>query len=90
MIKQSILSIYLSIYYSRIEASRGAGAQSVTVKSTGFDPHTRKGNIFFHLYFHFCVKAKRGVEFRHSTRKCLNTRFPLPTLLCAGNSVKLF
>ena len=32
------------------------------------------------------VKAKRGVEVRHST---LNTRFPLPTLLCAEYSVKL-
>ena len=46
------------------------------------------------------LEAKRGVEFCHSTRKasrnqqkvgmeCLNTRFPLPTLLCAGYSVKL-
>ena len=44
------------------------------------------------------VEVKRGVEFCHSTRnasiirgtECLNTRFPLPTLLCAGDSVKLF
>ena len=42
------------------------------------------------------VEAKRGVEFCHSTRnfpkirqKVGNTRFPLPTLLCAGYSVKL-
>ena len=45
------------------------------------------------------VEVKRGVEFCHLTRtpefgrkwgtECLNTRFPLPTLLCAGHSVKL-
>ena len=45
------------------------------------------------------VEVKRGVEFCHSIRKasrirqkvgteCLNTRFPLPTLLWAGYSVK--
>ena len=35
-----------------IEASRDAGAQSVTVKSTGcgFDPHSRKLNIYLHLF----------------------------------------
>ena len=62
----------------------------MTIKSTrcGFDPG---------------VETKRGVEFRHSTSKhamppelggkwgteCLNTMFPLPTLLCAGYKVKL-
>ena len=46
------------------------------------------------------VEVKRGVEFCHSTRnasrirqkvgtECLSTRFPLPTLLCAGYSVML-
>ena len=47
------------------------------------------------------IEAKRGVEFCHSARnafrirrkdsgpECLNTRFPLLTLLCAGYSVKL-
>ena len=50
------------------------------------------------------VEAKRGVEFHLSTvntqylylglggkweTECLNTRFPLPTLLCAGYSMKL-
>ena len=41
--------IYIVIY----EASRGAGTQSVTVKLTGcgFDPHSRKRNIYLHLYF---------------------------------------
>ena len=38
-----------------IEAIRGAGAQSVTVKPTGcgFDPHSRRWNIYLNLYFHF-------------------------------------
>ena len=40
------------------------------------------------------VEVKRGFEFCHSTRnasriQCLNTRFPLPTVLCAGYNVKL-
>ena len=49
------------------EAGHGAQAQSVTVKSTscGFDPHSRKWNIYLHLYFHFFAlvwgKARRWV-----------------------------
>ena len=38
------------------------------------------------------VEDKRGVEFCHSRKwgsECLNTRFPLPTLQCAGYSVKM-
>ena len=37
------------------EAGRGAAARGVTAKATGceFDPHSRKLNIYFHLYFHF-------------------------------------
>ena len=40
---------------NQIEASRGAEGQSVTVRSTssGFDPHSRKGNIYLHLYLNF-------------------------------------
>ena len=55
-----------------LEASRGAEAQSVTVKSTGcgFDPHSRKWYIY--LRFHFW-EAKRGIEFRHSTRNASRT-----------------
>ena len=36
-------------------------AQSVTVKSTGrgFDPHSRKLNIYLHLYFHFLASVSR-------------------------------
>ena len=38
-----------------IEPGRGAVAQSVTVKAIGcgFDPHSRKLNIYLNLYFHF-------------------------------------
>ena len=36
------------------------------------------------LFLRSGVKAKRGVEYLHSTRNGLNTRSPLPTLLCAG------
>ena len=50
----------------------------LNVKSNGcgFDHHSRKLNIYLNLYFHF-------------TTECFNTRFPLPSLLCVGYSVKL-
>ena len=86
-------------------SSRGAGAQSVTVKSTGcgFDPHPRKINIYLHLYFHFIALVSRlNAALSSATQhtmplelggkwgtECLNARFPLSTLLCAGYSVKL-
>ena len=88
------------------ETSRGAAARSVTVKPTGcgFDPHSRRRNIYLYLYFHFFALVSRlnaalssvtqhamPPEFgRKWGTECLNTRFPLPTLLCAGYSVKLF
>ena len=42
------------------EASRGAEAQSVTVKSTGcgFDPHSRN-EIFIFFYIHFFALMSR-------------------------------
>ena len=57
--------LYLTYFY--MEASRGAAAQSVTVKPTGcgFDPHSRGWNIYLNF---IGVDAKRGVEFCHSTR----------------------
>ena len=86
-----------------IKASRGAEAQNVTVKSTGcgFDPHSRKRNIY--LYFHFfALVSRRSAVLSLATQYAmppefggkwgsenLNTRFPLPTLLCARCSVKL-
>ena len=87
------------------EASRGTAARSVTVKPTGcgFDPHSRRCNIYLNLYFHFLALVSRTSAALSSTTQqampaefgrkwgteCLNTRFPLPTLLCAGYSVKL-
>ena len=46
------------------EASRGAGAQSVTVKPTGcgFDPHSRRWNIYFNLYFHFIALVSNTAQ----------------------------
>ena len=69
----------------------------------GFDPHSRRCNIYLNLYFYFLrsgVQAKRSVEFCHLIRNVSGIRqkvgngvsfttFPLPTLLCAGYSVKL-
>ena len=42
-------------------ASRGAAAQSVTVKPTGygFDLHSRRRNIYLNLYFHFFALVSR-------------------------------
>ena len=80
----------------RFEASRGAGAQSVTVKPTGcgFDLRSRRWNIYLILYFHFFALVSQHAMPPELGRKwwteCLNTRFPLPTLLCPGYSVKLF
>ena len=88
-----------------LEASRGAGAQSVTVKPTGcgLDSHSRRWNIYLNLYFHFVALVSRQSAALSSVTQqaippefgrmwgteCLNTRLPLPTRLCAGNSVKL-
>ena len=43
------------------DASRGTGAQIVTVKSAGyrFDPHSRRWNICWNLYFHFFTLVSR-------------------------------
>ena len=86
-------------------ASRGAAARGVTVKPTGcgFDPHSRRWNICLNLYFHFfALVSKLSAALSSATQhamppefsrkwgtECLNTRFPLATLLCAGYSVKL-
>ena len=61
----------------------------MTVKSTGcgFDPYSRKINVYLHLYFHFFALMSRplntqclpmpklGGKWR---TECLNTRFPFP------------
>ena len=99
---QSIISLSITLNNDEAsQASRGSGAPcACKLTGCGFDPYSRRGNIYLHLYFHFFAlmsRGKRGVEFRHSTRnasrkwgtECLNTRFPLHTLLCMGYSVKL-
>ena len=73
------------------EASRSAGAQSVTVNATGcrFNPHSKKRNIYFNLYFHFFALVSRQCASLSSKFEpsefggkwgtvCLNNRFPLP------------
>ena len=96
-------SIFCNI--KKNEASRGAAAQSVNLKPTGcrFDPHSRRWNIYLNLYYHFFDLVSRqnaalSTATQHAMppesgrklgKECLNTRFPLPTLLYAGYSVKL-
>ena len=99
-------NIIIHIYNEIKEARRGVDAQSVVVKSTGcgFDPHSRKWNIYLNLYFHFFALSlsRQSAAMSSATQHtmppkfggkwgtaCLNTGFPLPTLLCAGYSVKL-
>ena len=70
---------YLVIIEYVVEASRGATAQGVTVKPTGcgFDPLSRRWNIYLNLYFHFLrssVEDKGGVEFCYSTRNASRIR----------------
>ena len=69
----------------------------------GFDPHSRN-EIFIYIYIFISSLGCRGESAALSFAiqyamppeiggkwgtECLNTRFPLPTLLCAGYSVKL-
>ena len=79
--------------------------RGVTVKPTGcgFDPHSRRWNIYLNLYLHFfALMSRLSAALSSATQhamppefgrkwgtECLKTRFPLPTLLCAGYSVKL-
>ena len=100
-----IFQIIFLTQYGKYEAGRGAAARGVTAKPTGcgFDPHSRRWNIYLNLYFHFfALMSRLSAALSSATQhamppefgrkwgtECLNTRFPLPTLLCAGNSVKL-
>ena len=86
-----------------LEASRGAGAQNVSVKPIryGFDPHSRRGNIYLNLYFQFfALVSRQNAALSSATQhamppefgrkwgtECLNARFPLPSLMCSGYSV---
>ena len=87
------------------EASLGAGAQSVTTKSTVWvRSPLEEMKYLFTFIFSF---LRSGVEAKSAAlssapqhamlpelggkwvTECLNTRFPPPTLLCARYSVKL-
>ena len=104
------INIFISIYFYFhfflfIEADLGAVTQSVTVKPTGcgFDPHSRRWNIYLNLYFYFFPLVSRQIAALSSATQhamppesgrkwgteCSNNRFPLPTLLCAGYSMRL-
>ena len=56
-----LLFIIILLYSIYIEASRGAEAQSMMIKPTGcgFDPHSRRWNIYLHSYFHFFALVSR-------------------------------
>ena len=99
-----IFSYYysISIFIWGQSWSRGT---KCACKSTGceFDPHSRRWNIYLNLYFHFFALVSRQSAASSSATQhamlseidvkwgteCLNTRFPLPTQLCAGYSMKL-
>ena len=73
------------------EASRGAGAQSVTAKLTGCGVDLEEMKYILKFIFLFRrsgVEAKHGVELCHSTMPPEFGRIPA-ILLCAGYSVKL-
>ena len=80
--------------FNILETSRSVEAQSVTVKPSGcgFDPHSRRRNIYLNLYFHFfALVSRQNAALSSATQhamppefgrkwgtECLNTRFPLP------------
>ena len=66
------------LFFNTIETSRGAGAQSVTAKSTGcgFDPYSRKRNISLHLYFHFfALVAKQSAAQSSAIQHAMPVKF---------------
>ena len=68
-----------------IEASRGAGAQSVTEKLTGcgFEPRPEEMKyLFIFLLLRSGVEAKRGVDFRHSTHNASRTQRKVGNRVC--------
>ena len=93
MVKKKIIRSF-----TIFEASSGAAAQIVTVKPTGcgFDPQSRRWNIYLNLYFHFFALVSRqsaalSSAIQHamspdSGRKCdcktdwLWVRFPLEAM----------
>ena len=60
------------------EASRGAVAQSVTVKQIGcgFDPHSKRWNIYLNLYFHFfALVSKQSAALSSATQHAMPPEF---------------
>ena len=99
-IRWSLFVIFIILFLNS-----GAGEQNVTVNAIGcrFDSHSTKWNIYLNLYFHFFTlvsmqNAALSSVTQHAmptglrlnwVTECLNARFPLPTLLCAGYNMKL-
>ena len=92
---------YILVYFEAVVAQGHENVTSLT--GCGFDPHSRKWNIYINLYFYlFALVSRQRAELssdaQHATLpnfgekwgvECLNTRFPLPTLLCEEYIVKL-
>ena len=60
-----------------LEASRGTGAQSVTVNQVVVGSIPSQGDeifIYIYIFIRSGVEAKRGVKFRHSTRNATRIR----------------
>ena len=87
---QDINNIFFD--YIFLEASRGAGAQSVPVVGSIL---TRGGEILIYIsslwYRHKGAALSSATQHampserhRNSGTECLNTRFPLRTMLCCG------
>ena len=60
------------------EASRGAAAQSVTVKPTGcgFDPLSRRWNIYLNLYLHFfALVSRQSAALSSATQHAMSPEF---------------
>ena len=67
-------------------ADRGAGGQSVTVKAAGNFTLVSSQSAALSSVTQHAMPSEFSVK---GETKCLNSRFPLPTALCAGYSVKL-
>ena len=87
----------------RGQSWRGGTKCDCKLTGCGFDPQSRRWNIYLNLYFHFFALVSRTSAALSSATQhamppkygrkwgteCLNTRFPLPPLQCAGYSVKI-
>ena len=89
-------NIKLNIKFEKAVVAQGH--KGVTVTRCGFDPHSKKLNIYLNLYLYFFAlvprqRATLSSVIQHAIppkfggkwgTECFNTRFPMPTLLCAG------